>query len=74
MDNPLRNLTAKDIQLIRAFAKANMRTSGAAEILGLNKTTVYRRLRYVYKKSKLNPCKFDELALLIQLIEERDYD
>lgn len=51
-----------------------MRAARTAKVLGINKSTVFRRLRFIYKKSKLNPCNFDELVMLIQLIEVANDD
>lgn len=73
LSSPLDNLTASDIQIIKAFAGANMRIASAAKEVGVNDATVFRRLRYIYKKSKLNPCKFRDLVLLMQLIEGDDF-
>lgn len=72
MKSPLDDLTASDIQIIKAFAISDMRISGAANKLGLNKTTVYRRLRYIYKRAKLDPCRFHDLVKLMRLIEGED--
>lgn len=51
-----------------------MRAARTAKILGVNKSTVFRRLRFIYKKTKLNPSNFEELTMLVQLIEVADDD
>lgn len=73
MKSPLDDLTASDIQIVKAFAASNMRIVSAADSLGLHKTTVYRRLRYIYKRSHLDPCRFKDLVILMQLIEGDDF-
>lgn len=69
MSSPLDALSAKDIILIKAFAKGNMRLANAAAETGLNESTIRRRLSSIYKKSKLDPRLFYELRKLIEYIE-----
>lgn len=67
--NPLDELTARDIQIVKAFANSDMRIFATCKLVGADKTTVRRRLSSIYKKSKLDPRKFRDLVILIHLIE-----
>lgn len=67
--NPLDNLTARDIQIIKAYANSDMRIYKACKIVGADRSTIRWRLSSIYKKSKLDPRKFRDLVVLIHLIE-----
>lgn len=67
--SPLDELTARDIQIVKAFANSDMRIYKTCKVVGADKTTVRRRLSSIYKKSKLDPRKFRDLVVLIHLIE-----
>ena len=67
--NPLDELTARDILIVKAFANSDMRIYKTCKVVGMDKTTVRRRLSSICKKSKLDPRKFRELVILIHLIE-----
>ena len=72
MSENLKDLTANDIRLILSFATNNMRISATATAVGLDKTTVYRRLLTINKKSRLDPRNFRDLCMLVSLIEACD--
>ena len=67
-------MNASDVQVVMAFAGSDMVVVQAAEVLGLNESTVRRRLSSIYKKSKLNPRRFRDLAILVSLIEGNGND
>lgn len=72
MSENLKDLTANDIRLILSFATNNMRIAATAAAVGLDKTTVYRRLLTINKKSRLDPRNFRDLCMLVSLIEAGD--
>jgi sugar diacid utilization regulator len=65
----LKDLSLSDIRLILSFAANNMRIAATAEAVGLDKTTVYRRLLTINKRSRLDPRNFRDLCMLVSLIE-----
>ena len=70
-------LTQKDIVTILAYANGNMKLTKAAEELHTTYKTVSSRLNYIYKRTGLNPWKFRDLVVLVDIvhdIEEREND
>lgn len=67
-------LNKDDIKTIRTYADEDMSTTRTAISLGLNYTTIVRRLESIYRITKLNPKRFWELCALLKMTEEASND
>ena len=66
------NLTERQVQVLRAFARNDMRVHATAVSTGLHPNTITYNLDRVQKSTGLDPRKFYDLVkLLVQLGPER---
>ena len=63
-------LTAKEKEIILAYANNDMVLINTAADVGLDFRTVAAKLDIIYKVTKLNPRKFFDLIKLVQMVEE----
>lgn len=72
MNDVLNALLGKDAQTILAYANNNMKLGKAADELMIDYRTLSSRLDFIYKRTKLNPRKFRDLAKLVEILESAD--
>lgn len=70
MSEALSGMIGKDAQTIMAYANANMKLGKAADELMIDYRTLASRLDFIYKRTKLNPRRFRDLAELVRIIDE----
>lgn len=70
MSEALSGMIDKDAQTIMAYANANMKLGKAADELMIDYRTLASRLDFIYKRTKLNPRRFRDLAELVRIIDE----
>lgn len=70
MDERIGGIKERDVRLIRAFAKANMNATKAAEIAYMHRNTLVYHLNKIRDRTGFNPFEFDGLMTLLGYVEK----